>query len=204
MIRLIFTVIILISAVFYSGCASLFNHSSPVPVTRVTEAVFDPVQESHYLLLQGKMEYSRGNYIEASVYFQRAIGFDFYNPEPHLWLASSYYNLGWYSMASFEFDRIVFILNSSEWRGFVFYLLGRTYEKQGKLGDAYGRYKAARAEGYSTPELEQRITEFEKKYEDDSEPGTSSVLKEGEQKKLTEFEKTHEPKEFYRTIKLKP
>ncbi|MDD3627247.1 MAG: hypothetical protein PHV06_08015 [bacterium] len=186
-----------------TGCTFGSVNSHDIERYYVSGDSFDPVIESGYLIQAGITEYRRGDYLDASVYFQRAIGFDFYNPEPHLLLASCYYNLGWYNMAAFEFDRTTFILGSSEWRGFVFYLLGRTYEKQGKLDDAYGKYKEARASGYSSPELEQKLKNEEGVNDPGTEENELQDIRTQDKKKSTEFEKKNRPDEFYKAIKLK-
>ncbi len=197
----IFHISILLLLLLFSGCSTTRDvRSDSEFYARYPDAEFDPVSESAELLYRGKLSYMEGDLIEASVFFQRAIGFDYYNPEPHILLASVYFNLGWYDFATFELNRTVELLNSPEWRGMIFFIMGSTYYRQGKYEDAYGKYKQAKAEGFQDQRLNEDMKDIEttlkikkEKPISESESGENEIDK----RKKTEFEKNTNSKVFY-------
>ncbi|MCK4666079.1 hypothetical protein KAU33_04995, partial [Candidatus Dependentiae bacterium] len=92
-------------------------------------------------------------------------------------------------------------LNSPEWRGMIFFIMGSTYYRQGKYEDAYGKYKQARAEGFRDQRLDEEMKDIEstlkikeEKSTSESEPEKKKINK----KKKTKFEKNTNSKAFYK------
>lgn len=185
---------------FSVSCTNLRRYKPPAWYYGHNKEI-DPVLESYRLTELGEQAMIQDEYLEASIYFQRAIGFDYFNPEPHILLAACYYRLGWYQMASFELNRTVELFNSPEWRGLIFYYSGLSYERQGKYKQAYAHYSTAKHEGYASSNLDSRMNAVKQKLKgkDIFESGSTPEIKEEKRpEKKSKFEKEEKADDFFR------